>query len=171
MKLLLVFSIFSAALSLPVYDEEYDLDIVNNHDTLERDNYADQDDSVDLDFDNSDNDELNIPGSPVYVDLTPCGSNSLLSVTSLKLNPDPPKTGENLSLIADGVLRAPIVEGAQLRVTVKLGFLPLYDQTDMLCDLARNNGLDCPIGVGEHSIVAGFPVPAIAPKVMYSCLL
>jgi len=122
-------------------------------------------------FDNSENDELNIPGSPVSVDLTPCGSNSLLSVTSLKLNPDPPKTGENLSLIADGALRAPIVEGAQLRVTVKLGFLPLYDQTDMLCDLARNSGLDCPIGVGEHSIVAGFPVPAIAPKVMYSYLL
>jgi len=168
MKLLLFLSIVSAALSLPVYHDEYDLAVVNDHDTLEntRDIYADQDDSVDLDYD-SDNHEVNIPGSPVYVDLTPCGSNGLLSITSLKLNPDPPKTGQNLSLIANGFLRAPIVQGAQLRVSVKLGFIPLYDQTDMLCDLARNNGLECPIGVGEHSIVAEFPIPGIAPKVIY----
>lgn len=165
MKLLLLFSI-SAVLSAPFYDvNDKELDHAQN--ISPSDNYEDHDygsDSEFVDYDSDDSD-LEIPGLNFYVDLNPCNSDNMLSVSSLELRPDPPKTGQNLTLVATGYLSSPILRGATLRITAKLGLITLYDQTDNLCDIARENGLQCPIGIGEHSIVGGFAVPAIAPHV------
>jgi hypothetical protein len=175
MKLFLLYSIISAVLSAPILDDyEYNLDLLNNQDTIKdnTDIYDDHDygtDSEFLDYDSDESDEYSdlILGSPVYYNLIPCGSNSLLSISSLEMIPDPPKTGQNLTLIASGFLRGSIVEGATLRVSVKLGFVTLYDHTDKVCDLTRASGLNCPIGRGEQSIVAGFPIPSMAPVIFF----
>ena len=172
MKLLFLCSLYTI-LAAPVYDDynrNFDLE-----DTIGNSKYADFGDSdfVDPDLIESDLVESDYLvdssveiGSIVFVDLASCNAQSILSVSSFLVTPDPPKVGQNLTIIASGILSSPIVNGATLHITVKLGFISLLDQTQNLCDLTGENGIKCPISVGQHDIKAGFPIPAIAPKVI-----
>ena len=56
-----------------------------------------------------------------------------MKLLKLKVNPDPPKSGKNLTINAIGLVNEYIDNGAYADVTVKLGYITLYNTRYDLC--------------------------------------
>ncbi|KAI8903851.1 ML domain-containing protein [Gorgonomyces haynaldii] len=102
-------------------------------------------------------------GTPdVQTILTSCGAATdiLTKLDSVTVNPYPVVAGKPLSISASGLTTADIVNGAKLKVVVKLGPLPVYSKEKDVCS---QPGITCPIPAGQNTINVSQDIPDIVP--------
>ncbi|GAA6019870.1 hypothetical protein JCM11491_004848 [Sporobolomyces phaffii] len=103
-------------------------------------------------------------------DWTDCGSPSdALQIDSIKISPDPPKPGQDLTIVASGRAQSKIDFGTYADVTVKLGLIKLLTKTFDVCDELDNANatLRCPIAPGTHSITQTVALPREIPRAKF----
>ncbi|KAI5475526.1 phosphatidylglycerol/phosphatidylinositol transfer protein, Npc2p [Pseudohyphozyma bogoriensis] len=97
-----------------------------------------------------------------------CGSpDDAIAIKSIKLKPDPPVPGKDLTVYAEGKIKTLVDEGAYADVTVKLGLIKLLTKTFDICDELSNANatLQCPIQPDDYSITQTLALPEeIPPK-------
>ncbi|KAF8604792.1 hypothetical protein BDV93DRAFT_81950 [Ceratobasidium sp. AG-I] len=99
-----------------------------------------------------------------------CGLPSdAVQVKSIKLSPDPPQIGKDLTITARGVVSQKIEEGAYADVLVKLGLIKLLHKEFDICEEARNNNvtLQCPVEPGEYEVVQTVELPKETPRAKF----
>ncbi|GAA5855048.1 hypothetical protein JCM5353_005673 [Sporobolomyces roseus] len=103
-------------------------------------------------------------------DWNDCGSPSdALQIESIKISPDPPVPGKDLTIIAFGKAQSKIDVGTYADVTVKLGLIKLLTkQFDVCQELDNANAtLRCPIAPGTHSITQTVALPREIPRAKF----
>ncbi|KAL5639544.1 hypothetical protein ACGC1H_006240 [Rhizoctonia solani] len=101
---------------------------------------------------------------------TDCGlPTDAVQIKSIKLSPDPPQIGKDLTITARGVVTQRIEEGAYADVTVKLGLVKLLHKQFDICEEARNNNVtvQCPVKPGEYEIVQTVQLPRETPRAKF----
>lgn len=94
----------------------------------------------------------------------------LLEIKKVDLNPNPPKPGQTLNIIADGVFKEKIEEGAKVHLTVKYGLITLINQESDLCEAISNVDLKCPLEKGEMALTKDVDLPSQIPPGKYTVL-
>ncbi|THH28062.1 hypothetical protein EUX98_g6124 [Antrodiella citrinella] len=100
-----------------------------------------------------------------------CGASNIpLHVTSISISPDPPKTGEDLTVTARGTLSSDLKEGAYADVAVKVGRIKILQKEFDLCEEARsaNASIQCPVTAGEHEITHTVKLPKEIPPAPFN---
>ncbi|GAA5887664.1 hypothetical protein JCM16303_003719 [Sporobolomyces ruberrimus] len=103
-------------------------------------------------------------------DWNDCGSPSdALQIDSIKISPDPPKPGQDLTIVASGRAQSKIDVGTYADVTVKLGLIKLLTkQFDVCQELDNANAtLRCPISAGTHTITQTVALPREIPRAKF----
>ncbi|GAA5895920.1 sterol transporter [Sporobolomyces salmoneus] len=103
-------------------------------------------------------------------DWTDCGSPSdALQIDSIKITPDPPKPGQDLTIVASGRAQSKIDVGTYADVTVKLGLIKLLTKTFDVCEELDNANatLRCPIAPGTHTITQTVALPREIPRAKF----
>ncbi|KAJ3188136.1 Phosphatidylglycerol/phosphatidylinositol transfer protein [Gaertneriomyces sp. JEL0708] len=95
------------------------------------------------------------------------GTTGSLAVDDVMINPNPIIIGQNVTISASGKVTKEITAGAKAKVTVKAGFLTLYSSEVDICEAALENGIVCPIPIGDNAVTISQPVPSIVPKGTY----
>ncbi|KAF8688433.1 hypothetical protein RHS03_09445, partial [Rhizoctonia solani] len=111
--------------------------------------------------------EPHITNSWSYTD---CGlPTDAVQVKSIKLSPDPPQIGKDLTITARGVVTRKIEDGAYADVTVKLGLVKLLHKEFDVCEEARKNNvtIQCPVEPGEYEIVQTVQLPKETPRAKF----
>ena len=90
------------------------------------------------------------------------GSDATLKVNSITMNPDPPHKGQDVTFGFSGQLSSPIVQGANIHVTVKLGF---FTVKEMDVDICSQKGITCPIPAGPVTLTHTEHLPDDIPAV------
>ncbi|KAF7319849.1 ML domain-containing protein [Mycena kentingensis (nom. inval.)] len=92
-----------------------------------------------------------------------------VELKSITVSPDPPKIGEDLTVIIVAEVKDTIEEGATADVLVKVGRLKLLEKTFDLCEEARNANasISCPVKEGLHTIEQTVALPKEVPKLKY----
>ncbi|KAG2217556.1 hypothetical protein INT45_006723, partial [Circinella minor] len=89
-----------------------------------------------------------------------CGDdNDLLTIKEIKLNPDPPRAGEKLTVDFKGTLKEDVSDGTTIEVTVKYGVVQLIKKKFDFCDEASKIDEECPIKKGELNITKDVDLP------------
>ncbi|KIJ38436.1 hypothetical protein M422DRAFT_176542, partial [Sphaerobolus stellatus SS14] len=93
-----------------------------------------------------------------------------ITVHSIKVSPDPPKAGENLTVVVTGTVGETIEEGAWADVKVKLGLIQLLKKEFDLCEEARgaNVTVQCPVEPGTYTIEQTVALPKEIPKAKFN---
>ncbi|KAK0233157.1 ML domain-containing protein [Armillaria fumosa] len=100
-----------------------------------------------------------------------CGlATDVIQLESIKIKPDPPKPGQDLTVIVKGYVQERIEEGAYADVTVKLGLIKLLQKTFDLCEEARNANasISCPVEPGPYTIKQTVTLPKEIPPSKFS---
>lgn len=96
--------------------------------------------------------------------LKSCGSSAdSFNLKSLDITPYPIVKGQNVTISAAGSLKAPIVDGSKIALSVKAGFIPLYSNTLDVCSNTAKQGYACPIAAGDHTIGTSQAIPDNVP--------
>ncbi|EAL21061.1 hypothetical protein CNBD4370 [Cryptococcus deneoformans B-3501A] len=106
-----------------------------------------------------------------YVD---CGlATDAIQLKSIKVHPDPPVPGKNLTVTVEGDVLETIEEGAYVDVTVKLGLIKLLQKEFDVCDEARhaNASVQCPVQPGPYTVTETVELPQEIPKAKFSVLV
>jgi hypothetical protein len=111
-----------------------------------------------------------VPGQSPLEFCPPSPFGDLVTFKYVKLTPNPPVAGQNLTIDGEATLKAPIEEGAYAQVEVKYGLLKLLDVTVDLCENAVKVDLQCPIEKGDVAIHKVVRLPSQIPPV-YPLLL
>ncbi|CEL58724.1 Phosphatidylglycerol/phosphatidylinositol transfer protein OS=Cryptococcus neoformans var, neoformans serotype D (strain JEC21 / ATCC MYA-565) GN=NPC2 PE=3 SV=1 [Rhizoctonia solani AG-1 IB] len=92
-----------------------------------------------------------------------------VKVKSIKLSPDPPQIGKDLTITARGVVTRKIEDGAYADVTVKLGLVKLLRKEFDICEEARKNNVtvQCPVEPSEYEIVQTVQLPKETPRAKF----
>ncbi|POW18787.1 hypothetical protein PSHT_05381 [Puccinia striiformis] len=92
-----------------------------------------------------------------------------LTISSIKIDPSPPKAGQNLTVRATGTIRRLIEDGAYAVVTVKVGLVRLLQKTFDVCEELRKAdvSLQCPMEPGDFDIAYEITLPKEIPPVTY----
>lgn len=77
------------------------------------------------------------------------------------LDPDEIKSGEDVTLTAEGVLLEPLTTGAKMEVHVKLGPIPVYHKVYDACDEMKGSKYPCPLAQGQTKLVVPLHVAKI----------
>ncbi|KAF9482887.1 hypothetical protein BDN70DRAFT_800676 [Pholiota conissans] len=99
-----------------------------------------------------------------------CGSSTNpIQITSIVINPDPPATGQDLTVTVEGFATEVIEEGAYAYVTVKVGPFNILQKKIDICEEARkaNVSVQCPIEKGTHIVIHTASLPKEIPKAKY----
>ncbi|TRM66183.1 MD-2-related lipid-recognition domain-containing protein, partial [Schizophyllum amplum] len=102
-----------------------------------------------------------------YID---CGlPEDLIQLQSIKVSPDPPQPGEQLTVTVNAVVLETIEEGAYADVVVKLGLIKLLSKTFDVCEEARNANatVQCPVEKGPYTVVQTVDLPKEIPKAKF----
>ncbi|KAG8790361.1 Phosphatidylglycerol/phosphatidylinositol transfer protein [Ceratobasidium sp. 428] len=93
-----------------------------------------------------------------------------VQVKSIKLSPDPPQIGKDLTITARGVVTRRIEDGAYADVTVKLGLIKLLHKQFDICEEARNNNVtvQCPVEPDEYEVIQTVNLPKETPKAKFT---
>ncbi|KAF8960884.1 ML domain-containing protein [Flammula alnicola] len=100
-----------------------------------------------------------------------CGSPSdPLQINSIKIFPDPPNPGEDLTITIMGDVTEVIEEGAHADVTVKLGLIKLLREIFDVCEEARdaNASVQCPVQTGSYIIEQTVALPKEIPQAKFT---
>ncbi|KAF8514485.1 MD-2-related lipid-recognition domain-containing protein [Gautieria morchelliformis] len=94
----------------------------------------------------------------------------VIEVKSLKISPDPPKPGDELTVTASGYVSRTIEDGATADVTVKLGLIKLLSKTFDICEEAKNANatLQCPVEPGDYDVVQKVALPWEIPRARFN---
>ncbi|KAJ3009901.1 Phosphatidylglycerol/phosphatidylinositol transfer protein [Thoreauomyces humboldtii] len=110
-------------------------------------------------------------GSPFLItseSIHDCGQpTDLFHPTSIDINPDPPRRGEELVVDVKGTLDETVAAGAYADVTVKLGLIKLLDTRLNLCDEITKIDRECPIEKGPVDINTTVKIPGELPPGYY----
>jgi len=101
---------------------------------------------------------------------TDCGlPTDAIAIKSLKIDPDPPKPGQKLTIYASGTVKQIIDEGAYADVIVKLGLIKLLTKRFDVCEELRNANatLQCPVQPGDYDIVQSVDLPREIPRAKF----
>lgn len=111
-------------------------------------------------------DERPIPGNSPIIQ---CDAQTpqLLDLQKVVIDPNPPAKGQNLTFVAEGVLKQSITDGAYVEVDVRYGFIRLIHQTYDLCEEVHNVDLECPIKKGAQTILKQVAIPEEVPPGKY----
>ncbi|CAO3610647.1 unnamed protein product [Cunninghamella blakesleeana] len=88
----------------------------------------------------------------------------LMTVTSVSYTPNPPVSGQDLTVDVTGTNNG-IITGGSINVKVLAGSLPVWSATYDICTEAEANGKTCPLPVGPNSFTKTVKVPSIIPPV------
>ncbi|KAF9513662.1 hypothetical protein BS47DRAFT_1343887 [Hydnum rufescens UP504] len=102
-----------------------------------------------------------------YVD---CGSpTDAILLQSLKVSPDPPQPGEELTVFAKGRVQKEIKEGAYANVVVKLGVIKLLQKQFDVCEEARNTNatIRCPVKEDDYTVQQTVTIPTEVPRAKF----
>ncbi|KAF4587278.1 Phosphatidylglycerol/phosphatidylinositol transfer protein [Ophiocordyceps camponoti-floridani] len=91
-----------------------------------------------------------------------------VDIKSVKLSPNPPQAGKNLTINAHGTVHKDIVEGAYVRINVKWGLITLINTVQDLCEQTGHINLKCPIKAGDMTIEKSFGLPIAIPDGTYN---
>ncbi|KAI8835674.1 ML domain-containing protein [Chytriomyces cf. hyalinus JEL632] len=91
----------------------------------------------------------------------------IFSPQRIDMNPDPPKRGAQLDVAVVGELSETVLDGAYIKVIVKLGIIKLYDGTINLCEEAGKIGHPCPIEKGHQEVFHTVDMPREVPPGKY----
>ncbi|KAG7662211.1 NPC2 [[Candida] subhashii] len=107
-----------------------------------------------------------VPGdSPIEIcDVT---EDQLLTLTEIKLTPNPPQAGANLTFVAVGNVAKTIEPGAYVDIDVRYGFIRLIHQTFDLCEEIEKIDVTCPIKDGKQVISKVVEIPEEVPPGRY----
>lgn len=106
-----------------------------------------------------------------YVD---CGlATDAIQLKSIKVSPDPPVPGKNLTVTVEGDVLETIEEGAYVDVTVKLGLIKLLQKEFDVCEEARhaNASVQCPVQPGPYTVSETVELPQEIPKAKFSVMV
>ncbi|KAJ3079672.1 Phosphatidylglycerol/phosphatidylinositol transfer protein [Quaeritorhiza haematococci] len=93
----------------------------------------------------------------------------LFAIDTLRLIPNPPRPGDNMTVYAAGLLAEPIVQGSTLQVDVKFGAIQLTSLSLDLCNMTQTTaGLSCPIEAGQQALNFTMPLPENLPRLTYN---
>ncbi|KAL7417656.1 ML domain-containing protein [Mrakia frigida] len=98
------------------------------------------------------------------------GAGDAVLIDSIKVSPDPPVPGQNLTVTATGLVVDPITDGAYADVLVKLGLIKLLQRKFDVCETAAENNatIQCPVAPGVYEVVQTVELPKEIPKAKYS---
>ncbi|KAI0652247.1 ML domain-containing protein [Trametes meyenii] len=102
---------------------------------------------------------------------TDCGTDShIVHINSIKISPDPPKRGEELTIIVDGVASEDVQDGAYADVTVKVGVIKLLQKEFDICEeaLKANASIQCPVEKGTHKVIQKVALPREIPPAQFN---
>lgn len=93
-------------------------------------------------------------------------SRDAITVESVRLSPDPPVPGQNLTIQGWGNLRAPIHQGSTADVLVRVGLTPVHRERLDLCAAAEREQfpVQCPAKPGEYHLEHTTFVPKNIPR-------
>ncbi|ODN77547.1 phosphatidylglycerol/phosphatidylinositol transfer protein [Cryptococcus amylolentus CBS 6039] len=103
-----------------------------------------------------------------YVD---CGlATDAIQLKSIKVSPDPPVPGKNLTVSVEADVLERIEDGAYADVTVKLGLIKLLQKQFDVCEEAANANasVQCPVEPGPYSVQHTVELPEEIPKAKFS---
>ncbi|CAO3640902.1 unnamed protein product [Cunninghamella echinulata] len=114
-----------------------------------------------------------VPKSTIVAasDFTICSTNAandLMAVNFADYNPKPPVPGQLIKVDVAGDLKATLVTGAKIKVSVNAGFLTVWQKTYDLCAEAAKIGQICPIAPGPQQFSITETVPSILPPGTYT---
>ncbi|KAG8789175.1 Phosphatidylglycerol/phosphatidylinositol transfer protein [Ceratobasidium sp. 428] len=119
-------------------------------------------------------DQVRVGGNDVHATnswtYTDCGlPTDAVQVHSIKVSPDPPQIGKDLTITASGYVGQKIEDGAYADVTVKLGLIKLLHKQFDVCEEARNNNVtvQCPVEPGEYVVMQTVTLPKETPKAKF----
>ncbi|KAL9624447.1 MAG: hypothetical protein Q9160_001410 [Pyrenula sp. 1 TL-2023] len=113
------------------------------------------------------NEDLKVPGeNPLYFCADP--KDYILDIRYANLDPNPPKTGQKLTISASGVLSKEIKEDSKVQLQVKYGLITLIKQNADLCDQIGNVDLECPLPKGVMTLTKEVDIPKEVPKGKYT---
>ncbi|GAA5832640.1 hypothetical protein JCM11251_001394 [Rhodosporidiobolus azoricus] len=99
-----------------------------------------------------------------------CGEpGDAIEIESLKISPDPPRPGHNLTIEASGKVNTLVDEGTYADITVKLGLIKLLTKRFDVCEELGNvdSELQCPIKPDSYSIKEVVALPAEIPRAKF----
>ncbi|GJJ09615.1 hypothetical protein Clacol_003838 [Clathrus columnatus] len=100
-----------------------------------------------------------------------CGQfDDAVLVNSIKISPDPPKPGENLTVTASGIVYSEITKGTKVTVQVKVGSIKLLTKELDVCDEASNANaeIQCPVEEGDYTVTQSVALPAEIPPAKFT---
>jgi len=95
-------------------------------------------------------------------------ADDILEITNVDLDPNPPKPGNTLSIVATGNVKEEIEDGATIHLSVKYGLITIIRTTRDFCEDVPNVGLECPIQKGELKLTKDVDIPKEVPPGKYS---
>ncbi|KAN0100690.1 ML domain containing protein [Tylopilus felleus] len=93
-----------------------------------------------------------------------------IHIKSIKLSPDPPQPGHDLTVTVTGTADEPVEEGAYADVTVKLGLIKLLQKQFDVCKEARaaNATVQCPVEEGDYVVSHTVALPREIPPAKFA---
>ncbi|ANB13608.1 Npc2p [Sugiyamaella lignohabitans] len=108
-----------------------------------------------------------IPGdSPIS--LCDAELSQLIEIDNITIDPNPPVRGSTLNILASGLLKQNIEEGAYVEVEVKYGYIKLVHDTIDLCEQLGNVNMTCPVEAGQIDLSKSVDLPNEIPPGKYS---
>lgn len=92
----------------------------------------------------------------------------LVEIYEIKLDPNPPLKGQNLTIHAEGIVKETIQEGAYIDIDVRYGYIRLLKQSFDLCEQTSNVDLECPIQEGKITLQTSVELPEEIPPGKYT---
>ncbi|GAA5849302.1 hypothetical protein JCM8547_006508 [Rhodosporidiobolus lusitaniae] len=99
-----------------------------------------------------------------------CGEpGDAIEMESIKVSPDPPRPGHNLTIEAAGKVNTLVDEGTYADITVKLGLIKLLTKRFDVCEeLDKADAeLQCPIKPNSYKITQTVALPAEIPRAKF----
>ena len=94
-------------------------------------------------------------------------------IHEINLLPNPPARGKNLTIKGSGTALKEVKSGAYVDLELRLGLIKLLTKRFDLCELINQkhvDGLECPIGVGEHTMYKDIKLPIEIPPGSYNVI-
>ncbi|KAF5311941.1 hypothetical protein D9619_003243 [Psilocybe cf. subviscida] len=92
-----------------------------------------------------------------------------IQIESIKVSPDPPQPGQDLTVKVTGTAQEVIEEGAYVDVTVKLGLIKILSKRFDVCEEARgaNATVQCPVQKDTYTVEQTVALPKEIPKAKF----
>jgi len=109
-----------------------------------------------------------IPGESPLDHCQPAHDNDILTLDYVKLTPNPPVAGQNLTIEAAGTFSEDVEEGAYVMLQVKYGLIRLINTKADLCEQVHNVDMSCPIKEGKTTVQKDVAIPGQVPSGKYA---